>query len=325
MKRLKLFLLACVAAGAVNVSAAAPTDSLQVRVGVEIMMPDGTRVTRHVNTTIADPGPDASVATLIDLAARKLSPKSQNTVVREVNVIAPAPVVVVENPTETVENVAVPTQVAEKHECVVAETVKAQDVEIDSLTGEKIIPLIPASEVVMTDAPGKKTTTHRHHDWKPDPVYAVSRVRFAWGAELASSVDLSGHDMTSVDLNLSFGLTYRWLIFAGIGAGADMMVSNSCRTYPVYLSFRTDFSRRVLPIFLDLRVGSAFNCLPENINQQAPYASISLGFNLATGRTFRSYILCGYTYNGRRDVDSDMGLMRFPSLSLASVRLGVQF
>ena len=56
------------------VAAVEPSDSLRVQVGVEITMPDGTRVIRQVNTMIPDPGPDASVATLVNLAAAKLSP-----------------------------------------------------------------------------------------------------------------------------------------------------------------------------------------------------------------------------------------------------------
>lgn len=312
MRKLFIF-LAIVMVCALGVKAAAPVDSLRLRVNVEISLNDGTKVIKSIDTKIADPGRDISVQQLMDLAARTLAPQYQTTVVREVRVIeaVPAPDVAEDSlivAQETaIEEAEQPADVAIMAQPVVTNEISAPD----TVTGK----------VLTADS----VFSHRQRNWKPVAADAVRRVRFAWGAEIASSVDLSGHDMTSVDLNLSLGLTYRWLIFAGLGAGADLMVSNSCRTYPVYLNFRTDFSRKVLPIFLDLRGGVAFNCLPDEINQQAPYASLSLGFNLATGRTFRSYILCGYTFNGRSDVNTEAGLMRFPSLSLASIRLGVQF
>ena len=156
---------------------------------------------------------------------------------------------------------------------------------------------------------------------KPDPV----RVRFAWGAELASSIDLSGHDMSSIDFNAYFGLRYKWLSLAGVGAGVDIMVSNSCRTYPLFAVFRTDFSKYVKIAFLDVRGGVALNYLPNNVSQTAPYASASVGFNLARSPKFRSYILVGYTFVGRKDVVTEDRTVDYPSLSMASIRLGVAF
>ena len=155
----------------------------------------------------------------------------------------------------------------------------------------------------------------------PDPV----RVHFAWGAELGSTVDLSAHDMSSIDFNAYFGLRYKWLSLAGVGAGADIMVSNSCRTYPVFGIVRTDFSRFVKLIFLDLRGGVALNYLPANVSQRGAYASVSVGFNLARSAKFRSYVLAGYTYVGRKDVVVNERTAEYSPLSMASIRLGVAF
>ena len=319
MMRRVLFLITAVLC-VTGAMAAVPADSLRVQVSVEITMPDGTCVTRNVTTNIADPGPDASVGTLINLAAQKLAPAYRPVEVREVRIVETQ---IVEVPVPSASQVVVDTVMPAVAEDV---SVGVPEHEVDSVTGQEIVPLVPAETVAKSESGAvRKHKNYDRHAWDPRLAESVSNVRFAWGADFGTSIDLSAHDMTSVDLNMSLGLTYRWLIFAGLGAGAQMMVSNSCRTYPVYLNFRTDFSRKVLPIFLDLRAGVAFNCLPENINQQAPYASIALGFNLATGRTFRSYILCGYTYNHRGDMDSEIGLMKFPALSMAAVRLGVQF
>ncbi|HRN04551.1 MAG TPA: hypothetical protein PLL05_05795, partial [Muribaculaceae bacterium] len=88
---------------------------------------------------------------------------------------------------------------------------------------------------------------------KPGDI-APGRICFAWGADINGSVDLSEHDMSSLGIEAMFGIEYRWIRFLGIGAQADVMVSNSSRSFPLTLNFRTDFSssrRRLL--FMDIR------------------------------------------------------------------------
>ncbi|MDE6287363.1 MAG: hypothetical protein K2M00_01095 [Muribaculaceae bacterium] len=152
-----------------------------------------------------------------------------------------------------------------------------------------------------------------------------SKTRFAWGAEAGSSIDLSGNDMSSIDFNATVGLSRGWISFLGAGVGADIMVSNSCRTYPMFALFRTDFSKRVKLLFMDVRVGAALNYLPNNVSQTTPYVSLNLGINLATGKTFRSYVLAGYTYIDRKDVTRDERVIPYEPLHLATIRLGIAF
>lgn len=163
------------------------------------------------------------------------------------------------------------------------------------------------------------------HSWDNSPRLAPTKVRFAWGAEAGSSVDMSGSDMSSIDFNASFGLRYRWINYVGLGAGANIMVSNSCRSYPIFAIFRTDFSNMLKVAFLDVRGGMSLNYLPGNTNQSGAYASLSVGFNLATGRTFRSYITAGCTYVSRRDIEVGERITPYKDLYLASIRLGVAF
>ena len=161
--------------------------------------------------------------------------------------------------------------------------------------------------------------------WAPRPKFGPEGLHFAWGAEFGSTIDMSGHEMSSVDFNAAFGLSYKWLSFAGLGVGANIVVNNSCRTYPVFGVIRTDFSRLVKVLFLDLRAGVAFNFLEDNVTQGGTYLSPSLGFNLATGTTFRSYITVGYTYIYREDVTSSQRVWHYTPLSMATVRLGIAF
>ena len=161
--------------------------------------------------------------------------------------------------------------------------------------------------------------------WRPAPTEEPTGSHFAWGAEFGSSIDLSAHDMSSIDFNAYFGVRHRWLMLAGVGAGADIMVSNSCRSYPIFAIFRTDFSNLRKLVFLDLRGGIVLNYLYDNESQTGGYLSASLGFNLARGKNFNSYITAGYTLNTRKDITRGDITTPYPSLSLAVIRLGVSF
>lgn len=159
-----------------------------------------------------------------------------------------------------------------------------------------------------------------------EPVEAPdNRAHFAWGAEFGSSIDLSANDMSSVDFNAGFGVRWRWLTFAGAGAGANIMVSNSCRTYPIFAILRTSFSSRPQVVFMDLRGGVALNYLPHNVTQTGGYGSVGVGFNLARSRKFQSYLVAGYTFVTRKDVNDEMGFQPYDMLNYAGIRLGVTF
>ena len=72
-----------------------------------------------------------------------------------------------------------------------------------------------------------------------------SRAIFSWGAEAGANIDLTGNDMSTVAINLSTGLRWRWIRFIGIGAEADITVSNSNRFFPigaVFFRCRLSFS-----------------------------------------------------------------------------------
>lgn len=153
-----------------------------------------------------------------------------------------------------------------------------------------------------------------------------SKTSFAWGVEAGSSIDMSANDMSSVDFNASFGLKHGWIKFLGIGAEIDIMVSNSVRSFPVYLNLKTNFQRRQSLVFMDLRGGVAANYLPNNYQQTGTYAFGGLGVNLAQGRTFSSHLSIGYTFKQFFDIETRAGeTIPLSDLHMATVRLGVTF
>lgn len=125
----------------------------------------------------------------------------------------------------------------------------------------------------------------------------LTRGAFAWGAEVGPSIDMGGDDMSTMNLHACFGYRNKWLKFAGIGAGIDVMLSNSSRSFPIYALVRSSFSTKPKLLFGDLRVGVAYNQtsgIPDRTNF---YISPGLGIELARGKSFSSHLVLSYSYN----------------------------
>ena len=148
---------------------------------------------------------------------------------------------------------------------------------------------------------------------------------FTWGAEAGGSIDMSGHSQSTVDLNAAFGYRDKFIHLLGVGAGLDMMVSNSNRSFPVYGILRTSFSSRPSMCFLDLRAGVAVNCLEETYTQLGAFLSGGIGFRLAYGATYSSHIILSYNFIERKPIDFDNERIALGNLSMVSLRIGVSF
>lgn len=145
------------------------------------------------------------------------------------------------------------------------------------------------------------------------------------GRELGGGIEMSGHDMSTLGINASFGMEWQWIRFLGITAEADIMVDNSSRSFPISLNFRTDFSRHRRLLFMDLRGGIALNYYDNEPQAQNPYASGGIGVTLASGKSFSSHIILAYTYLGRDHCYVGDRIRNCPGMSYATMRLGVQF
>lgn len=152
-----------------------------------------------------------------------------------------------------------------------------------------------------------------------------NKVKFSWGAEAGASIDLTGQEMSAIDFNASFGMKYSWVRFLGIGVGADIAISNSCRSYPLYVDFRTNFRKEPSLFFWAVKCGVALNYLQHNAQQTSAAGYTGLGINLAQGRKFSSYMLIGYSFRNRKDIEGGDYTLKLKPIHYASVRLGVSF
>ncbi len=182
----------------------------------------------------------------------------------------------------------------------------------------------PVDEVVTVDEDVlivESSDPAKRHDERN----GVRRLRFAWGAEIAGGVEMSGHDMSTIGVNASFGMSWSWIRFLGVTAEADIVVDSSSRAIPLTLNFRTDFSRRRRLVFMDLRGGMVLNYFQGQQQNQNPYASAGVGITLAAGRTFASHLILAYTYHGRKTCFIGNFERDCPGMSYVSMRLGVAF
>lgn len=152
------------------------------------------------------------------------------------------------------------------------------------------------------------------------------KTSFAWGVDAGGSIDMSGNDMSSVDLSASFGFKRGWINFLGLGAEIDIMLNNSARSFPVFLSLKTNFCSRPTLLFLDFRAGLSANYLPNDYQQTGAYTFVGLGFNLARGKSFSSHVVVGYSYKEYRDITTrEDEIFPMKDVHCATVKLGITF
>lgn len=157
------------------------------------------------------------------------------------------------------------------------------------------------------------------------PMHAGPWGHFGWGVEAGPSIDLTGSDMSTIDFGAYFGYTNSWLDIAGIGADVNMMMSNSSRSFPIYGIIRTSFTSKPSLMFAEMRAGVALNSPYDRPSRADLYLSPGIGFNLAHGRGFSSYLGLCYTFNGLRCRARDDAQWDVDRLSMVSVRIGVSF
>lgn len=151
-----------------------------------------------------------------------------------------------------------------------------------------------------------------------------TKVKFTWGAEMGGSVDLSASDMSSFDFDMSFGMSNRWIKMFGLGAGAKIMVTNSCRTFPIYLEYCSDLSVKPRLLFACIKGGIALNYFERSEHSTGGYAFGGLGINFARTKNFTSFMLIGYTYVERSDSKGPEPVVRH-DLHCATIKLGIKF
>lgn len=147
---------------------------------------------------------------------------------------------------------------------------------------------------------------------------------FTWGAEVGSGIDMGGDNMSTINIAALIGYRTSWINFAGVGLGIDMMMSNSCRAYPVFGMIRSSFAEKPKLFFAEMRAGVAFNQATNVPDRTNLFLQPGAGIYLATGKTFASYLLLSYTYNAMTFYGDKKDTL-VHGLNMATLSIGVTF
>lgn len=153
----------------------------------------------------------------------------------------------------------------------------------------------------------------------------LSDSHFTWGGEVGASIDLSGCDTSTFNIDAILG--YKNIYFKTLGAGLGIHRSlGSGDTYvPVYALVRTSFSKRPRMFFMSFKVGYSFNTIGDSPTFGDTNAQLGAGINLAMSRRFQSHIILAYEFRHFDQRHKHILNDRTENVSFATLSFGVNF
>lgn len=159
----------------------------------------------------------------------------------------------------------------------------------------------------------------------PNAERSLMSSHFTWGAEFGTSIDLSGYDTSTVNLDIVFGYKNKYFDIAGLGAGVHRSVGSGDNFVPVYAVIHTDFSERKRPFFMALKTGYSFNTMGDSPTFGDVSASLGGGINLAVSRKFTSFLILAYEFRHFNKRHRETLNLHAEDISLATLSFGVTF
>lgn len=135
------------------------------------------------------------------------------------------------------------------------------------------------------------TTTTVEDALFPEKTKNLAFSHFTWGAEFGSSIDLTGHNLSTFDLDLNFGFKNSFIKLAGVGVGIHRSIASGDNYIPVYAVFRSSFRKKPSLLFLNLQFGYSFNTIDNSPTFGDFSSAIGIGVNLMQSRRAKSYII----------------------------------
>lgn len=123
---------------------------------------------------------------------------------------------------------------------------------------------------------------------------SLDNSHFTWGVDIGSSIDLTGHDLSTFDVDAILGYKNKFMNIAGLGVGIHRSVQSGNNFIPVYALLRTSFRDRPSLFFMNLRFGYSFN----TINNSPYFGDFSyaagLGINLSVSSKVKTYFILSF-------------------------------
>lgn len=159
----------------------------------------------------------------------------------------------------------------------------------------------------------------------PDAGRNLAFSHFTWGAEVGSSIDLTGNDMSTFDADVNIGYKNDFIRLVGLGVGINRAFGTGNNFVPVYAVFRSSFTKKPSLFFFTFKTGYSFNTIGDSPTFGDTWASIGCGVNLAMNKNFKSHLsfAIGYRHFNRRH--QEIALIHTDNVYLAQINFGVNF
>lgn len=148
---------------------------------------------------------------------------------------------------------------------------------------------------------------------------------FAWGAEVGSSVDLTGNNLTTFDANIYCGWKNSFFQMAGVGVGMQRSIGNGNSFIPFFAMLRTSFRNRPSRFFFNLKGGYSFNTLSSGHSKGGFQFSAGGGMVLKRTKLLQSYIMLAYGYYHISHTQVDELNLDIKHVDFAQIIFGITF
>jgi hypothetical protein len=148
---------------------------------------------------------------------------------------------------------------------------------------------------------------------------------FTWGGEFGMSIDLSGYDASTFNIDAQLGYKNNYFNILGVGFGVHQAIGTSDTYVPIYAVMRTSFAPRPRLFFMSLKVGYSFNTIGDSPTFGDTNAQLGAGINLAMSRKFKSYIVLAYEFRHFNQRHNYILKGKRNDISLATLSFGVNF
>lgn len=159
----------------------------------------------------------------------------------------------------------------------------------------------------------------------PKATRNLDNSHFTWGAEFGASIDLSGYNTSTFNVDAVLGYKNNYFRILGAGVGIHRSLGNGDNFIPVYALLRSSFSHRPRLFFMSLKVGYSFNTIGDSPTFGDTNAQLGAGINLAMGKKFQSHIILAYEFRHFNRRHKYILNDKANDISLATISFGVNF
>lgn len=159
----------------------------------------------------------------------------------------------------------------------------------------------------------------------PDKGKDLIGSHFTWGAEVGTSIDVSGYDTSTFNIDALLGYKSDYFRIAGVGAGIHRALGTGDNFIPVYAVLRTSFSSKPRLFFMSLKAGYSFNTISNSSTFGDVNAALGAGINLAISKRFKSHIILAYEFRHFNSKHREKYSLEAEDISLATLTFGVNF